>query len=331
MGGGSYDYMARSTRTKAYSSMSRDSIFTSESRRTNRVTQDLDIRGHVRECHDLAGEHEDSYPVIIALDVTGSMGHVPERLVKRDFPEIMKKIIESGVKDAQVCFVAIGDHECDYVPFQAGQFEASDELLDKWLTRLYLEGGGGANEGEAYLLAWYFGARCVDSHAWDKRHKKGVLITIGDEPGLKKLPSSSRDSIFGNGQGDVTDQQLLDEAREKWEVYHINLMDWAGKSDATQRYWKQILKDRLINTQTSDGSDIVDVIPKLVVDAYEKQSASALHDEDEAAEENAGPRNEAEEDDPFFTVAAMMAMQQMAGGGKKASKATTEQIENTTV
>lgn len=340
MGGGSYDYMSRSVRTKSYSSMSRDTIFKSESRRTHKVTQDLDIKGKNRVCHDIPGVHDDTFPIIIALDVTGSMGHVPERLVKRDFPEIMKKIIDAGVKDPQVCFVAIGDHECDSVPLQVGQFEVSDELLDNWLTRLYLEGGGGSNEGESYLLAWYFAARHVETHAWEKRHRKGVLITIGDEPNLTSLPDSDCQEIFGDGQGKVSDKRILEEAQEKWDVYHINLMDYAGKYDATQNYWKQTLGERLVNTQSSDGSDIIDIIPKLVIDSYKNSSSGAgLRDEEdfEGAGDGApsGPSNEAGDDDPFFAMAAMMAMQQMAAGAKKTSgpkkKISEEDIEKATM
>jgi len=321
MGGGHYDYISRSTRTESYSSMSRDAIFKSESRYTKKVTQDVDIKGKIRTCHDM-DEHPAAYPIIIALDVTGSMGHVPERLVKRDFPEVMKKIIDAGVKDPQVCFVAVGDHECDSVPLQVGQFEASDELLDNWLTRLYLEGGGGSNPGESYLLAWYFAARHTETHAWEKRRQKGVLITIGDEPNLKKIPQEDIKKIFGSGQGPVTDKQILDEASEKWEVFHINLMDYSGRNRTTQDYWKQTLKDNLINTQTSDGDDIVDIISKLVIDVYNRETAG--HDEEEDAPGDAPAPSGDNDGDPMLTMAALMMMQQQMNAGKAAEGTAKE-------
>ena len=267
MGSGSYDYISRSVRTTSYAKSTRDAIFTSESRHTHKVTQDMDIKGKIRECHDIPGEHDEAFPIIIALDVTGSMGYIPERLVKNDFPEIMKKLIDKGVKDPQVCFVGIGDHECDSVPIQVGQFEASDELLDRWLTRLYLEGGGGGNDGESYLLAYQFAARHTDIHSFDKRGKKGVLITIGDEPCLKRVPGSVVKNLFGD-QGDIQLDKVLEEAREKWDVYHINVMDYAGKARGTQNQWKELLKDHMINTETSDGKDIIDIIPKIVMSSY---------------------------------------------------------------
>jgi hypothetical protein len=109
----------------------------------------------LRESRD-SDEHPNSVPIIIALDETGSMGTVPHFLVKDGLPNMMDKIIKAGVADPQVLFLGIGDHECDEAPLQVGQFESSDELLDKWLTDIYLEGRGGGNYGESYLLAWFF-------------------------------------------------------------------------------------------------------------------------------------------------------------------------------
>ena len=84
------------------------------------------------------------------------MGHVPHALVQDGLPHIMETILKKGVEDPQVLFLAIGDHTCDEAPLQVGQFESSDELLDRWLTDVYLEGHGGGNDGESYMLAWYF-------------------------------------------------------------------------------------------------------------------------------------------------------------------------------
>ena len=43
-------------------------------------------------------------------------------------------------------------------------------------------------------------------------------------------------------------------------------MDYSGKYSA--RGWKQLLGNHLICTETHDGSDIIDIIPKLVIDSY---------------------------------------------------------------
>ena len=58
--------------------------------------------------------------------------------------------------------------KCDSAPLQVGQFESSDELLDKWLTNIYFEAGGGGNGGESYALAWYFAALKTATDSMEK-------------------------------------------------------------------------------------------------------------------------------------------------------------------
>lgn len=266
MGGGSYNYLSSKDRsTTLYSGMSREETF-----RNKKIDSLMDIRNKsFRESRD-GEEHPDSYPIIIALDVTGSMGHIPEDLIKGSFPEIMKKIIDSGIPHPQVCFLGIGDHECDSAPLQVGEFETSDELMEKWLTKTYIEGGGGGNLGESYLLAWYFASRHTSCDSFEKRGKKGTLITIGDEPTLKSVGASDIQKIFGETpeEGILTASELLKEAKKTWDVYHINCMDWSGTYERTQNTWKEYLGEDFINTQTSTGKDIDEIIPKLVLQSY---------------------------------------------------------------
>ena len=135
----------------------------------------------VRECRD-SKEHPNAIPIQLYLDVTGSMGHIPHEMIKDGLPTLMGTLTQRGVPDAALMFGAIGDHESDVWPLQVAQFEAGDAELDMWLTRTYLEGNGGGNAGESYLLAWYFAANHIKTDAFEKRKQKGFVITIGDEP-----------------------------------------------------------------------------------------------------------------------------------------------------
>lgn len=273
MGGGSYDYLKSKLRTSSYEGMSREETF-----RNRHLDPLMDIRKKsFRESRD-GEEHPDSYPVIIALDVTGSMGHIPESLIKGVFPEIMKKIIDSGIPHPQVCFLGIGDHEWDSAPLQVGEFETSDELMEKWLTKTYIEGGGGGNSGESYLLAWYFASRHTSCDAFEKRGKKGTLITIGDEPTLKSIDSEDIQRIFKETPEEsvLTASSLLEEARRTWDVYHINCTDYSGKLPRTQETWREYLGEDFINTQTSTGEDIVNIIPSLVLQSYKGKDEEIL-------------------------------------------------------
>lgn len=261
MGGGCYSYM-RDIKTKlSNSSQSREQVFSQRS-----MNPDMDIRNKVRECRD-SEEHPETLPIIIALDVTGSMGMIPHKLITSDFPEIMKKIMDEGIAHPQVCFLGIGDQYSDSAPIQVGQFEASDELLDKWLKTIWLESGGGGNGGESYQLAWWFAAShtSVDHH--EKRGRKGILITIGDEPVHKILTEEEIRNFFGTIEetGPVTTSQILDRVRKSWDVYHINLMDYSGKLSRTQECWKNLLGDHAINTENGAGDDIASIISGIIL------------------------------------------------------------------
>jgi len=151
--------------------------------------------------------------------------------------------------------VGIGDHVYDRSPLQVGQFESSDELLDKWLQDTYLEGGGGGNDGESYMLAWYFAARHTQIDCFEKREQKGFLFTIGDEKNLPEVPGPVLKGIMGKGQYDdtVKSSDLLEEARKMYHVYHIHISEThSGKRQDVVSHWKELLGDNLIVVQSSD-------------------------------------------------------------------------------
>lgn len=215
----------------------------------------------LRESRD-SDAHPLSVPIIFALDVTGSMGKIPHYLVKDGLPHMMDGIIQRGIKDPQVLFLSVGDWTCDSYPLQVGQFESGDEELDLWLTRTYIEGGGGGNEGESYSLAWYFAAFHTVTDAWEKRKEKGFLFTVGDEPCLRNLPSKVVGEIMGKeSQTSFSDQELLNLAREKYHVYHLHIMEGsAGKSSLG--YWKELLGENCIVVE--DHQDVSKVVAEIV-------------------------------------------------------------------
>lgn len=266
MGGGSYDPIAsRSRSTTYYQTMSREEVF-----KQRKIDPEMDPkRITVRESRD-SEEHPESFPIIIALDETGSMGHIPELIIKNVLPDIMESILNAGVKDPQICFMGIGD--CCFneeAPLQVGQFESSDELMEKWLTKVYLEGRGGGNGHESYPLAWYFADCHVVTDAWEKRQQKGVLITIGDESCQRiLLQEQLKKYINDNPEDDITASDLLERVREKWNVYHIHCN--GGSYRASQSNWEKILGPNLIVSVDNDGMDIKDIIPRIIVGCYRK-------------------------------------------------------------
>lgn len=261
MGDGSYSNSARTERlystaiSEGYSDikdyMSRkENVF--KQRSINNAMNPFGVK--IRESRD-SDEHPNSLAIIIGLDVTGSMGSVPHYLVREGLPKIMEGIIQAGIPDPQVLFVAVGDSNYDNAPLQIGQFESSDELLDKWLTDVYLEGGGGGNTGESYHLAWYFAARHTSIDCLEKRNQKGILFTIGDEPVLNNIPKDHLKRIMGTGQySDMSAGELLLEASKKYETYHIHIAEThAGHIQDTIDSWKQLMHDNLLIAQHHDN------------------------------------------------------------------------------
>lgn len=274
MGGGTYSNSARLSRSVSagYHTKTREEVFTQRN-----LSNDMDPSGvGIRESRD-SEEHPNSLPIILGLDVTGSMGDIPHNLVKEGLPHIMGNLIQNGIKDPQVLFLGIGDHECDRAPLQVGQFESSDELLDKWLTSVWIESGGGGNDGESYLLAWYFAGFHTVTDSMEKRGEKGFLFTIGDEPNLKSVPGNVLKSIMGAGQynSSVTAAELLKKAQENYEVYHI-FIEHSWRKDDGQ--WKQLLGDHLIVLDHHEkvASTIAKIVSTARVGKFEERTEEEL-------------------------------------------------------
>lgn len=200
-----------------------------------------------RESRD-SDVHPDSLSIAVFLDVTGSMGRIPEILVREKLGSLMNTLISHGVEHPQILFGGIGDHVSDRFPLQIGQFESGTEELDKWLTEIYLEGGGGGQSKESYLLAWLFGAKHTSCDCFEKRGQKGFLFTIGDEANWEQLDARSLKEIMGYPEAvDLTDKQLLEEVQRSYNVFHIHINEASYKdSPIVLGYWKDMLGERLI-------------------------------------------------------------------------------------
>lgn len=195
----------------------------------------LDPYGVVRECCD-SEEHPETVPVILALDVTGSMGSAAVEVAKR-LNTVMTKLYDQ-TKDVEFMIMGIGDLAYDRAPIQASQFE-SDIRIAEQLDQLYFEGGGGGNGFESYTAAWYFALNNtrLDCHS---RGKKGLIITMGDEPLNPYLPKAPLEASLGvSSERDIETRELYKEVTEKFEVYHLAVID--PRSNGA-RYVEKIMK-----------------------------------------------------------------------------------------
>lgn len=188
--------------------------------RAYHIDPTLDPKGVMRECRD-SKEHPETFPIILALDVTGSMGNAAKMCASK-LNDIMENLY-GKVKDVEFLMMGIGDLSYDNAPIQATQFESDVRILDQ-TTKIYFEGGGGGNSFESYTAAWYFGLHHTDLDCW-KRGKKGIIITLGDEPLNPYLPGKSLGEVLGTPAQDVNTEDLYKEVRKKFDVYHIVIKD----------------------------------------------------------------------------------------------------------
>lgn len=215
-------YVTHSTTIRGYSSM--DDFYNADAQslyRSRGLVSELNPRNVMRECVD-SEEHPNTIPVILALDVTGSMGSAAEAVAKQ-LNDIMSNLYKN-ISDVEFCIMAIGDLAFDSAPIQIGQFE-SDIRIAEQLEKVYFERGGGGNMYESYTAAWYMGSRHTDLDCWD-RGKKGIIITMGDEPLNPYLPKNSLSLVTGdNLQSDVETKSLYEEVTKKFDVFHIGIDD----------------------------------------------------------------------------------------------------------
>lgn len=255
MGGGSWSDDAYRHITSSYAGKSTAKVFTSTS-----VSVDMSPKGVTfRESRD-SDEHPETLAVKIGLDETGSMGRIPEIIAREKMAALMPTLIKHGVPHPQVLFEGIGDHISDQAPLQVGQFESDTKLLDKWLTGLYLEGNGGGQQMESYLLSWLFGARHCSIDCFEKRGAKGFLFTIGDEWTHETLSPDHVEKIMGYRPAEpLTAKGLLAEASRMWHVFHIHANDGSYRNDRKiLDPWRALLGERLI--VVDDHTTIIETI-----------------------------------------------------------------------
>jgi len=172
-----------------------------------------------RECCD-SEDHPRTIPVILALDVTGSMGAASAEVAKK-MNEVMTGLYDR-IQDVEFMVMGIGDLSYDRAPIQISQFEADIRIAEQ-LDQVYLEHGGGGNSFESYTAAWYMGVNHTRLDCW-KRGRKGLIITMGDEPLNPYLPKDPLARATGDGLwGDVDTKKLYRETLKKFEVYHLHV------------------------------------------------------------------------------------------------------------
>ena len=213
----------------------------------------------IRECCD-SDEHPKTRPVILALDVTGSMGEAAVEIAKK-LNVIMTQLYEK-VEDVEFMIMGIGDLSYDSCPIQISQFE-SDIRIAEQLDKVYFEFGGGGNFFESYTAAWYMGSRHTKLDCWN-RGERGVIITIGDERLNPYLPSDNLSHVTGDLlQSNIETKDLYNEVVEKYDVYHLDVKhNYGWDADNIKKSFMEYLDDNHFRRVNMDNiaDEIVDIV-----------------------------------------------------------------------
>lgn len=218
-----------------------------------------------REARD-SEEHPNSTPLLIGVDVTGSMGYLSTQIIKESLNELMQKLYSTDlIHDPQILFAAIGDVS-DRAPLQVTQFE-SDIRIAEQLLGLWLENGGGDGP-EDYELLWYFAKNHTDIDSYKKRGQKGFCFTIGDADFHTELSADSIQKVFGDQSAQTaSSEKLAKQASEMYELFHIMIGGKPGNA-------ADILPGRVITVAKTE----IQYLPEIIISVVQLTKGMAEED-----------------------------------------------------
>ncbi len=204
---------------------------------------------------------ESESPLVIACDVTGSMGEWPATIFSK-LPYLDLEGKEYLGKSMEICFAAIGDAHSDSYPLQVRPF-CGGKGLEKRLKELVIEGGGGGSTQESYELGALYFARNIEM----PRAVNPLCIIIGDE-GLYSYADKDQASEWARTtlEGRTSTSQIFEELKRKYNVYLVrkpygdssaNVMD--STNQRIYNEWVALLGADHI-ADLPDAGRVVDVI-----------------------------------------------------------------------
>lgn len=250
MGYGNYSFDAHAALTAARQGANSNDVFTRGGCHPSMNPHGVRLR-ESRDCE----AHPESLAIVFALDVSGSMETIPEQLAQKTLPDFMRALLNAGITDPQLMFMGIGNAVSDVAPLQVGQFESSESLIDQWLTRLFLEGGGsGGNEN--YELAMYFAARHTALDCLEKRHRRAYLFLTGDEPPNPVVSRHEVQQLIGDElKDDVPITAMIEELQRSYEPFY--LIPDPGRARKVGREWRNLLGDRVVVMESPEDTSYV--------------------------------------------------------------------------
>ncbi len=249
MGFGGYSHAAHLALTRSRPGSGSEQVFSAT--RCHPLMNPANVAA--RECRD-SPDNPESLGVVFVLDVTGSMGRIPERMATETLPGFMRTMLDARISHPQVCFMAVGQAGVDSAPLQVGQFESTAALIDQWLTYLYLEGGG-KGQHESYELAMYFAARHTALDCVTKRGRRAYMFVTADvAPNPAVSHQEVRRLIGDELEADLPIRALIDELQRGYEPFILLAPHAPLRID---RSWRDLFGDRVVRLRDMDDAAFV--------------------------------------------------------------------------
>jgi hypothetical protein len=205
-------------------------------------------------------ESQSKNPLVVAVDVTGSMARWPAEIFDR-LP-LFYNTLSQYREDLEVCFAAIGDAGVDRWPLQVTGF-AKGYDLEQQLGSLFGEGGGGDAPESYGLFAWW-----VEHHVKVPNGDKPFLIVFGDAPMHEGVPKEQIQRLLGDATS-WTQPNSLDTWRrlgQAWNVWFLRRPTGRKGDEVDQQWAKAVGKEKIF--RIDDEQRAVDYAMGLVARAW---------------------------------------------------------------
>ncbi len=169
-------------------------------------------------------------PLIIGVDVTGSMSSWPAEIFDR-LPLLYNTLVQYR-PDLEVCFAAIGDAYCDRWPLQVTTFAGGFDL-EQLLGSIYGEGGGG-DAPESYGLF----AHWVNTHVTipDDLEDPPFLIVYGDITMHEKVRKGAIQNYLGDRSKEVNAIEAWQQVTKNWNTWFLRRRG-GSRGDQVDKQW----------------------------------------------------------------------------------------------
>jgi hypothetical protein len=182
---------------------------------------------------------ESTNPVVMAIDVTGSMAEWPAEIFDR-LP-LFYQTLSQYRDDLEVSFAAIGDANSDSYPLQVNDFGKGVSLEDN-IKAIFPEGGGGGQISESYELFGHY----IAEHCNTPKATSPFLFIFGDEKFYNQIdPSQVRHFIGDTIEAPLDSEAMWKGLMQRFNLYLLHKPYGHGNDSATdtavKEHWAKVL------------------------------------------------------------------------------------------